>query len=287
MRKTWAGFRRLRFPQGSKERRFRFLSTVVCGLAVAVIAVAPAMANTITFAQYSDISPGQDWSIVTSGSGCNTPANPCSTTISVAANPDNSLFIFVPGSGLGTVPVLANFTFSATSTDTLGNCGVACANGDSYTQGGYNGTFSYVGAAGSAYAGVTLLSATFTGAIFGATVDKGTGGVSYSGSIALNPGNLTMFSQVLNFSSPPQTEEDASWTFSSVNPLFTVGTVNGSDQAYPSATTFNATGAGTFATQPGFVAEPDSLALTSLGFGLCGLAFVLRRFRSKLPLAVQ
>jgi hypothetical protein len=255
-------------------------------IAVAVMAVAPAMANTITFAQYSDVSAGQDWNVVTSGAGCNTPAIPCSTTISVTSSGFNSLFIFVPGSGLGTVAVPADFTFTATSTDTPGNCGVACASSDSFTQGGYTGSFSYVGL--GPYAGLTLLSATFMNATLGnVNIGEGTGGVSYSGSLILNPGNLTMSSQVLNFTALPQTEEDASWTFSSVNPLFSVGTVSASDQAYLSVGTFKATASGTFATQPGFIAEPDSLTLTSFGFGLCGLAFVLRRFRSKLALAVR
>ncbi len=253
---------------------------------MAVIAVAPAMANTITFAQYSDVSGGQDWNITTAGSGCNTPASPCSTTISVTSSGFNSLFIFVPGSGLGTVPVDADFTFTATST-AIGNCGVACATGDSFTQGGYSGSFSYVGLSGP-YAGLTLLTATFANATFGnLNIGEGTGGVSYSGSLTLNPGNLTMSSQVLNFTALQQTEEDASWTFSSLNPLFSVGTVSASDQAYPSATTFLATASGTFATQPGFLAEPDSLTLTSLGFGLCALAFVLRRFRSKVTLGAR
>lgn len=262
------------------KKSFRGLAVLPAMAGLVLMGAGSAAANTITFAQYSDVSAGQDWSITTSGAGCNTPATPCSTTIKVNSAGFNSLFIFVPGSGLGTVPVAADFSFTATSTNTIGNCSSTCAtspNPDSYTQGGYNGTFTYIGL--GPYAGLTLLTGTFSNAIFGATLNGGTGNVAYSGSVTINPANLTFSSQVLDFSA--QTAENASWTFSSVNPLFSIGNANGSFQAYPSVGTFLATGAGTFATAPGFLPEPDSLTLTSVGLGLCLVGFGLRGFRAR------
>ena len=147
---------RLTISRETKEKRFRLLHALATVIAMAVIAVAPAMANTITFAQYSDVSGGQDWNITTAGSGWHTPASPCSTTISVTSIGFNSLFIFVPGSawyrarGCG-------FHFHSDEHRNC-NCGVACATGAAFTQGGYRGSCSY-GGLPVTYAGLTLLTA--------------------------------------------------------------------------------------------------------------------------------
>jgi hypothetical protein len=255
-------------------KTFRWLRPFLPGFALAAIAAAPAMANTITFAQAIDFSLGQDWSISTSGAGCASGAGPCTTSISITSSGFNSLFSFLPASTLSIVGQQSNFTLTATST-TIGNCATTCGNGDGYTEAGFNGSFEYVGLTGP-YVGKVFLKATFTNATFGSTINGGTGSVGYNGSISL--GNLTMTSDFLSFMN--QTNENASWTFSSVTPAFTVGTVTAADQAFPSVGTITATGTGTFATAPGFAPEPGSLTLFTAGAGLLAL-MGRRRFQKK------
>src|ERR1019366_2818500 len=72
------------------------------------------------------------------------------------------LFTYLVPTSLGVGSILANFTLSVSSSS-LGGCNtVTCPNGDGFTEQGFTGTFSYIGAAGSgAAAGKILLSGTF------------------------------------------------------------------------------------------------------------------------------
>lgn len=254
---------------------------VVCVLAA--IAVAPATAATITFAQVVDLG-GNDWSYTTSGSGCNTPAAPCTTTVTVTSTGVNALFVFLPASGVTLLPQEATFSLTATlDSTTIGNCATNCAPDTGYTQAGYSGSFQYI-EVGGPDPGADLLSGTFSNSTLATNIynpGNPTDGYGQSGSLILS--DLSLSSAFINFAGSIQ--QNGSWAYSSITPPFTVGTVSGGNQAFPSVGTFTASAAATFATT--VVPESSSTLLTSLGIALCGLAFLQRRARAKASLAVR
>ena len=243
--------------------------------ALAVIATSPSLAAPVTFAQYTQENGAlQDWTISSNGA---------QTTISASGA------VYFTFSGVSGLPFLgpqsAIFTLSAT-TNQSGNCGVACGNGDSFSQQGYSGRFSFIDT-GSA-PGTNLLSGVFavtgspatTGAQFSSNVGS-SGGSFVASSTAGNLSQLVLTSNYLVFAG--QTDETASWSLSSLTPNFAVGTVIDGN-AFP-AGAFAAAGLGTFSSNPGpELAEPPTFGL--LGSGLLGFGFLLARkksFAGKLP----
>lgn len=102
---------------------------------------------------------------------------------------------------------------------------------------------------------VTGTAAT-TGAQFGSHI--GSNGASFDASAtAGNLDQLIFTSQYLAFIG--ETDEDASWSLSSLIPNFAVGTVT-NDQAYPAAGVLNASGTGTFSSNPVPAPQPTTLA---------------------------
>jgi hypothetical protein len=219
------------------------LSSLRCLAAVGalvIIGVSPSIAvGPVTFAQYTQSNgAAQDWMISNSGI----------TTTVTESGAVNFTFSGVPGLPFSG-PQAATFTLSATSTS-IGQCGVNCGAGDSLTQAGYAGMFQFTDTA----LGTDLLSGVFavtgspstTGAQFSSHM--GSSGASFDASAtAGNLSQLVMSSAYLVLLG--QTQEDASFSLSSLIPDFTVGTVT-SGQAYPSGT-FNAAGTGTFSSNPG------------------------------------
>jgi hypothetical protein len=248
--------------------KFRSASSLAGILAVAVIAASPAMGASVTFAQYLQTNGSeQQWTITSTGS---------STTVTASGS---VLFQFsgvlgLPFSG----PEAANFLLTATSAQ-AGNCGVACGPGDSFVQPGYSGTFSFIDA-GSA-PGVNLLSGTFavtgspstTGAQFSSSVG-GNGGSFNASATAGNINQLVLTSAYLSFVN--QNQEDASWSLSSLIPIFATGPVT-LGTAFPAVGTSNAAGSGTFSSNPGPVAVPEPASLGLIGGGLSLLAMVCKR----------
>jgi hypothetical protein len=246
-------------------------------LAFAIIAVSPATADTIidtsdqgsvTFAQYDQVNGAtQQWAISTSGG---------TTTITASGSVEFSF----SGAGLPFQgPELAAFTLTASSTQ-IGSCGASCGAGDSFDQFGYTGTFSFTDE--GLDPGANLLSGTFevtgspstTGAQLNSNIGSSGGGFDASAT-AGNLNQLVLTSTFLNFTN--QTEEDASFSLSSLNPVFGVGTVT-AGQAYPLAGPFDASGAGTFASNPGpteVTPEPSTSVL--IGGGLLSLGLLRRR----------
>jgi hypothetical protein len=88
-----------------------------------------------------------------------------------------------------------------------------------------------------------------------------------------NLNRLVFTSGFLNFVG--QTQEDASWSLSSLIPNFAVGTVT-LNQAFPAAGPFNAAGSGTFSSNPGPWA-PEQGPLVLIGGSLCAVALAMRR----------
>jgi len=234
------------------------------------------MAIPVTFGQYFQQNGAtQQWSISTSGN---------TTTVSASGAVD---FLFSGVSGLPfSGPEAATFSFNATSTQ-LGNCGVNCGPGDSYVQPGYSGTFSFIDA--GAHPGANLLSGTFavtgspstTGAQFSSSIGS-SGGSFNASATAGNLSQLVLTSNYLAFIG--ETDENASWSLSSLIPNFATGTVTG-NQAYPGAGPFNASGSGTFSSNPGPVAAPEPSTFALFGSGLLGLGCLLtgRRSASRRP----
>jgi hypothetical protein len=247
---------------------------VAAGLAAGVATAANAAP--VTFAQFVQQNGAtQQWSISTAGT----------TTTVLASGAVNFSFSGVSGLPFAG-PEPANFTLSATS-NSLGNCGVNCGAGDSFVQAGYSGTFSFIDA--GSMPGANLLSGTFavtgspstTGAQFSSHI--GSSGASFNASATLgNLSQLVFASQFLPFIGT--TDENASWSISSLVPNFGVGTVI-SNQAFPLATDFNGSGSGTFSSNPGPVAAPEPAAIALFGTGLFGLGLLARKnvFRVPVP----
>ena len=245
-------------------------------LALAATAVSPAMGASVTFAQYLQADGSQQqWTISSTGS---------STTVT-ASGPVLLLFSGVSGLPFSG-PEAANFTFTANTTQ-AGNCGVACGPGDSFVQPGYSGTFSFIDA-GSA-PGANLLSGTFavtgspstTGAQFSSSV--GSNGGSFNASAtAGNLNQLVFTSAYLSFLN--QTNEDASWSLSSLIPIFATGPVT-LGRAFPAAGTSNTAGSGTFSSNPGPTTVPEPASLGLIGAGLTAFAVAMRKRRVKARIA--
>jgi hypothetical protein len=262
------------------------LSTFRClaaAFALATIAVSPAMASAITFANSSDVNVS-DFSLSTS-----TAASVTTTTLQVTSTGINQIFSFV---GLALpVGVDADLSVLATSTSE-GSCqqaGCAIATPpavDQYTQGGFTGSFAYI-EVGGANPGANLLSGTFTNASFGAILGSSVGGTTanFAESATLtesNPLTLTLTSHFLGFLG--DSEVDASFALSGLSGSFSVDVTSGSS-GYIGGD-YTGSGVGTFAAASGIstgsVPEPGTLPLTLIGGGLCGIAFIPRHRRSKI-----
>jgi hypothetical protein len=249
---------KIRFAEKLKSR-----STLAATFALAIGPVTPVMAGPVTFAQYFQSNGTvQQW--VTGSGG--------SSTITATGD---VLFLFSGVAGAPSGAQDATFTLTATSS-TIGNCGVACATGDSFAQEGYTGTFSFTDET-AGFVGDNLLSGTFTvngsPSTSGGTLSSSIGASGASFDVHTNPGNpgqLVFTSQFINFGSVIQ--EDASWSLSSLIPDFAVGTVTGG-QAFPSGT-YDAAGAGTFSDATN-TPEPATLGL--IGAGLLGVATLRRK----------
>jgi hypothetical protein len=254
---------------------FITLRSLAAGLVLAAITVTTAAANGITFANESQTTAGQNWTINSSGT----------TTTITAGGPVSFNFLDPIVSFAGT-PQSATFSLSA-MTGQIGNCNASCGPGDTLTQYGYTGTFSFIDTTAGVNFGKNLLSGTFavtgspstTGAQFGAQVGSGSGSFLASDT-AGNLNQLVLTSSFINFTG--STLDVSTWSLSSLTPNFAVGTIT-NGQAYPSGS-FTGADSGQFsaATLPASTPEPGTLPLTLIGGGLCALAFIPRHRQTKL-----
>jgi hypothetical protein len=238
---------------------------------VAGLALTPtsALANPTTFAQTTQNSSTPQFSIMQSGG-----------TTTISATGQDFFTFFVPGTPFGSNPVLANFSLTATSTQT-GSCGsVTCPSGDSFTEQGYSGTFQYL-VSGGAFAGMNLLSGTFSvsgtpansGGTLTSRINGSSGGYDAS-QTAGNPTGVVMTSAFLNFAGV--TTESASWGLSGISPSFAVNATATNLTLPQSGTAFLASGVGTFASEPppGTFGAPEPATMALLGSALVGLGLI-------------
>jgi hypothetical protein len=266
-------FRKNLIGMSMHSAKYRSVLATTCALAI--VATTSAMAVPITFAQYIQTNGvNQQWNVSTTGGA---------TTVSAAGQ------VFFSFSGIPGVPFSgpepATFTFNATSGQ-FGNCGVNCGPGDSFVQPGFVGTFSFID--NGLHPGANLLSGTFavtgspatTGGQFSSSIGS-SGGSFNASATAGNLAQLVLTSTYLTFLNG--TQENASWSLSSLIPNFTTGPVTGGNHAFPGSL-FNAAGSGTFsvAIPPEPIAEPSTFGLIALA--LSGLAMVRRVSEPTRPL---
>jgi hypothetical protein len=234
------------------------LGSLTLTFALATVVLSMPLAADLTFAQYFQANGSQQqWAITTAGD----------TTTITAGGAVYFTFSGVPGfSG----PELATFAFSAAS-ETIGTCATnTCANGESFTQAGYYGSFSFTDAGSDP--GTNLLSGTFqvigTGAQFSSEI--GSAGGSFDASAtAADLNQLVLESDFISFAG--QTDQNASWGLSSLVPDFAIGAIT-AGQAYPSGT-FDASATGTFSSSP----MPEPSLFVPLAAGVLALGFRRRK----------
>jgi hypothetical protein len=251
-----------------RRSTFSSLKYLAASCVVTAIAAVPAFAAPTTFAQFIQQDGAmQEWTVTTSGN---------QTTVT-ASGPVDFSFSGIPGLPFSG-PELATFTLTATS-NSLGACGVSCGAGDSLTQAGYTGTFSFTDA--GVVPGANLLSGIFsvqgnpatTGAQFSSHV--GSSGASFNASAtAGNLGQLVMASAFAQFIGT--TSENASFSLSSLIPDFATAVVT-NNQAYPAPGPFTGSGTSTFSSSPAPVSAPEPSALALFGSGLFGMGLLVRR----------
>jgi hypothetical protein len=266
---------------------------LLVGLAMLlVLGASTAMAVPTTFA--TAVSGLQQLAISSNGSSI--------TTVTASGQDSFQFWSFNSLTGNDTTPLTANFSLNMTSS-APGSCAGACANGESWTEQGFSGSFSYyladtalnrlvlnsllgystaqINAMLATPTTTLLLGGTFTpvgsgaGATAGAALTSTVNGTAAGITASQTSADLVAVVFTTPFIIfPSGNTEAAAWALSSLIPAFSV---NGSG-TFPAATgnqpiTITASGVGTFSSD--MVPEPATMGL--LGSALIGLGLLSRK----------
>ena len=232
--------------------------------------IGTALANPVNFAVATPTSSTPQFTIL------NNPAG----TVTISAS-GQDFFTFLVGGTPFVGPVLANFTLNATS-NSAGTCGsVGCPNGDTFSEQGFTGSFSYTVASGPFLGGV-LLAGTFNTNVTPANSGgnllesiNGTGGSFGGTQTGGNPNGVVMSSDFLNFIGV--SNEAASFAFSAGSPNFSVNPT-GTNSSFPTTgTTFQDNHSDTFSSEPAPTGSPEPATMGLLGSALVGLGVIRRK----------
>jgi hypothetical protein len=276
---------------GNKYKMIIIKSTIESGAfrclvaagALAIVAASQSIAAPpVTFASYGETNSDLDqWTISTTTCTVSSTCTNGLTTTTTASGSVQFEFSGVPGAPMG--ELTAELTLSATSY-AIGNCGgvvsPACSNGDSYGQPGYAGMFSIIDSSlptgeQNLLSGIFAVTGTpaTTGAQFSSNIGS-TGGSFNASSTATNLLQLALSSSYLNFSG---LTEDASFSYSSLNPEFAIGSVSNTTQAFPAMGSSVASGTGTFSSSLLPTPTPEPVTFALIGGGLIVLGVMRRR----------
>lgn len=241
-------------------------SIVLSGFAVS-LAMAPALANPMLFAGFTQTGP---LNFALTSTSTPTASDPQDFTVVITGGGQVSFSYGVGGTPFSLHAQTGTLSLTATST-LSGTCQSEpnCLTNTPFTELGFSGSFSITRT--TSFDGFSnLLSGTFLLAPGGAQLSANVGGLSATLEAATsssNP-NLVLTSDFLNFAD--SLTRDATFSLSSLLPKFPVITNSGTFDRFPG--NFSAAGTGFFlSAPPPDVPEPSTfgmLAIALLGFGL-------------------
>jgi hypothetical protein len=250
----------------------KLASIVLSGFAITVT-VAPALADSMLFGEFTQSTPSQDFVLTSNLLNAATGAS----SITITGGGDISFDYLIGGTPFSLSATPAKLTFTATSIVT-GHCvGFPnCLSSNApFTELGYSGSFAIT--ADTPISGLSnLLSGTFnllapgdalSGAQLTSAVDALTGSLEAT-TTSSHPNQVVFTSDFLKFAANTL-NRDATFNLSSLTPMFSSTSNTNFDNRFPNS--FTAMGSGSFSDALVEIPEPSTLGLlaSALLGGLC------------------